>query len=365
MRINLFGQRNILGGGVHFSSFADALRAYAIFGGLVQEWDAGNTESLSKALAASSADDINIWFFRHGATPLFKGRQIFWAIFESDRLSRAFVEGLLTADLIWVPSRWGRDVLVAHGVPDSRVWVVPEGVDPHRYHPFSRNQREPIYRFLTLGKYEQRKGYDQLFEAFARAFRGRADVQLLIKGDYFINQAAKAAELNGRLAALALDNVKLVTGAFGNDDLSALYSYADGFVFPSRAEGWGLPLIEAIASGLPVAATNYSGHSEFLSAIDGLYQPVQYATVPITDPEFQRFWPSDDGQYGCWAQADIDDLARCMTQMVDDREQWAAKGRQASNVVRAMFNWSRAADAAYDCLRSAGLLPAPSIAFNT
>jgi glycosyltransferase involved in cell wall biosynthesis len=56
--------------------------------------------------------------------------------------------------------------------------------------------------------------------------------------------------------------------------LADLYRACDVFVLPTRAEGWGLPLIEAVAAGLPIITTMHSGHTEFLQHVTDSVLPV-------------------------------------------------------------------------------------------
>ena len=64
-----------------------------------------------------------------------------------------------------------------------------------------------------------------------------------------------------------IGNATYLNGELSDDDLAHLTMPVMSCCFPSRAEGWGLPLIEAIATGMPVATTFYSGHSEFLTPV--------------------------------------------------------------------------------------------------
>jgi glycosyltransferase involved in cell wall biosynthesis len=208
-----------------------------------------------------------------------------------------------------------------------------------------------------LGKYEERKGYGQLFEAFKLVQDAGVNAELLIKADYFINQSKKHDQLMADINILEMKNVRLLQGQFSQQDLLALYSSVHGFVFPARAEGWGLPLIEAIASGLPTLATNYSGHTEFLSKIPGLFMPINYDLVPIEDPEFQSIWPSRMGSWGSWAEADVRDLAKKMIDLTENYSEWQKKALGASDIIRHEFSWDVARDKALSSLIRRGLLP--------
>ena len=361
MKINLFGQRNILGAGIHFASFADALRRDTVFNKIIREWDITNQATLIEVVSQTNDGDINIWFPGSQASiPLLKGKNILWAIFESDLLPPQYIATLLKADLVWTPSNWAKRVLVANGFPEEKIDVVPEGVDQYIFHPFKRKLSDSnCYRFLAVGKYEQRKGYDQLLQAFKKGFSTNPKVQLLIKADYFIDDERASNTLKNEIEKTGLQNIKMIRGAIDVKELLQLYRNADGFVLPSRAEGWGLTLVEALACGLPTATVNYSGQTEYLSKIANLYLPVKYKMVPIVDPMFKTYWSSDSGDWGNWAEADVDDLVEQMRDMVKNQSQWNERALLASAIIRAQFNWSKAVNTAIQSLERAQLLHWP------
>jgi glycosyltransferase involved in cell wall biosynthesis len=208
-----------------------------------------------------------------------------------------------------------------------------------------------------LGKFEARKGYVQLFEAFVKAFGKDPKIELLIKGDFFHQgREVRGAKLLDFVKRYDAPNIRLLTGEVSREDMFPIYNSADAFVFPSRAEGWGLPLIEAMATGLPAIATNYSGQTEFLKEVEGFFMPVAHKIVPINDPEYQQFAMGHEGDWGRWAEADIDDLAQKMREMVTHYGEWRQKGIEASRILRSKFNWTNAANIALESLIRHGLL---------
>ena len=85
-------------------------------------------------------------------------------------------------DQVWTPSRWGREQLIANGLPAERIRVVPEGVDADRFapQPAARPEDDHTFRMLCVGKWEKRKGVDDLVSAFCRAFSSGEDVELVL-----------------------------------------------------------------------------------------------------------------------------------------------------------------------------------------
>jgi glycosyltransferase involved in cell wall biosynthesis len=213
------------------------------------------------------------------------------------------------------------------------------------------------FRFLAVGKFEERKGYKQLLRAFADVFGNSVDVQLVIKADYFLDFENKKKTFNEMVATFGISNVTLMDGAWAKERLFALYSCCDAFVFPSRSEAWGLPAIEAVASGLPIVSTFYSGHTEFLQFVESSLFKISTTLQPIDDPEYQRLWPSDAGDYGRWALPSTASIAEGLTATVQRYPIVAEAALANSLLVRERFSWSAAAGKALDHLKRRGLMP--------
>jgi glycosyltransferase involved in cell wall biosynthesis len=364
MKINVIGQHHPTGFGNHFSAFCEHLKKYSYLEGEIFEYRLTDEASVERLVKSATPRDINIWFyaFARPGTLMTRGRNVVWAIFEQDKLAPAYLNKLSRADLIWTPSSWAKAILERQGLPTDKVDLVPEGVDPGIFHPFCRAWHEArsrdTFRFLMVGKFEARKGYTQLVEAFVKAFGKDPKVELLIKGDFFHQgREVRGAKLLDLVRRADAPNIRLLTGEVSREELFMIYNAADAFVFPSRAEGWGLPLIEAMACGLPAIAVNYSGQTEFLKEVEGHFMPVAHRLVPINDPEYQQFALGHEGDWGRWAEADVDDLAQKLQEMVKNYPAWRQNGLRASQILRAKFPWTTATDIALESLIRQGLLP--------
>ena len=356
MTIRLIGPRNTLGVGIHFSNFADILRTYSGLGAQVQEVDCMSQEALWAAAQASRPGDINICFVSIDLAGVYQGTNIQWIVFESTRVPEIIMRTMLRADLVWVPSDWGRQTLIDNGLDPDRVAVVPEGVNPARYHPWTGQRRHPRRRFLTVGKFEQRKSQLETLQAWAQAFGNRNDIELVIKTGYFGSAEAKAQQLVDTVHALKLTNVEVIWGDMTPDQLWELYRSADVFVLPTRGEGWGLPIIEAAAMGLPIVTTMYSGHQQYLQHIASSVVPVSFDLEPIDCPEFQMYYPTTDGNWGQWARPRVDSIASAMLHALDNLDHLRAEAKVNAQTVRGQFSWAASVDQAVAVLQHRGLL---------
>jgi glycosyltransferase involved in cell wall biosynthesis len=107
---------------------------------------------------------------------------------------------------------------------------------------------------------------------------------------------------------------------------------------PAHAEGWGLPVTEAMACGLPVIVTDYSAPAEYLSDDCTYLIPVE-RFVPVRDA---YFFPSG-GALGVWAQPDAGALRELMRRAFENPEEAREKGRRARAKVCARLTWGHAA----------------------
>lgn len=172
-------------------------------------------------------------------------------------------------DELWVPSTHVRQMYVDGGVPAERVVVIPNGVDINTFHPAHVHPDKPqrsrhAVRFLYVGGITMRKGWDVLLDAWDMAFDGRDDVMLSIKAAIAHGAYGTLNErLRTRSQADRLPRVELIAEDFDTARLAALYRSSDVFVAPYRGEGFAMPVLEAMASGLPVITTAGGPTDEF------------------------------------------------------------------------------------------------------
>jgi len=217
-------------------------------------------------------------------------------------------------------SHSGRDDVAAHyGVPPERIDVVTPGVGA-AYQPlpaaqvaaFRRQQGLPDVFLLHVGTLQPRKNILVLLEALARL--GRPDVPLVLVGGkgWFYDT------IEARVTALGLSKQVHFAGYAADDDLPLWYNAATALIFPSLYEGFGLPIVEALACGTPVMAAATSSLPEAGGDVAFYFDPHdpdelagQLAAV-LDDPGLRRrtraAGPAHAARFS-WAQAGRDTAA--------------------------------------------------------
>lgn len=155
-----------------------------------------------------------------------------------------------------------RAELAAAGIPDARIRRIPNGVDTRRFAPAAEPERRRLRRALGLpparialyaGRLAPEKGVDVLLDAWALRARGRRRPGTLV----LLGDGPERGPLERRARDLGVGGAVRFAGA--TEDVAPWLRAADAFVLPSRLEGLSVALLEAMACGLPVVATDVGG----------------------------------------------------------------------------------------------------------
>ena len=136
---------------------------------------------------------------------------------------------------------------------------------------FQYVKREPkdVFTFISVGNLIQIKGFDLLIEAFADAFNDDKSVSLKIVG-----AGTERERLQAIVNQYDMSDRIILLNEVGRDKLKDIYQDGDAFVLASRSETFGVVFIEAMATGLPVIATDCGGPSDFVNEQNGYLIPV-------------------------------------------------------------------------------------------
>lgn len=195
---------------------------------------ASPTPLLWRGLAAMTVHDATPWLHPDAAGARWYARPLY-----PQAIGR-------TAAIFTVSEAAREDLVRSAGAPRERVYVTPNGVDPRFFERrCAEGPRAPY--LLAVGTFEPRKNLPVLLEAFRLLRREGRDLHLVIVGRQAWMQSLPLGDL--------APHVRLA-GRVPDDELLALYGGAVCFVTSSLHEGFGLPLAEAMASGLPAVASD-------------------------------------------------------------------------------------------------------------
>lgn len=144
--------------------------------------------------------------------------------------------------------------------------VIPNGSNEQLFSPSpdGRGERESI-ELIAVGGLARQKGFDILMEAFARARATRPALRLTICGD-----GHDRSHLHELAQRLALDDSVRWRGLVSRDEMPEVFRNADAFVLSSRHESFGVVCIEAMATGIPVLATDCGGPRDIVNETNGI-----------------------------------------------------------------------------------------------
>lgn len=210
--------------------------------------------------------------------------------------ARRIAQTIGRADGVVTPSEFTRRrILERFSFPAERIRAVHHGVDLERYRPRPEEEVEAAKKkygldrpyILHVGAYVPRKNKEGLVRAFARS-RAREDGLLALVG----SKRGNFPEIAREAETLGLRQEIRYLGFVDRDEVAALLSGSRLFVFPSLYEGFGLPLLEAMACGSPVAAARASALPEVCGEAVEYFDPRSVEEISLA---IDRFW-EDEGR---------------------------------------------------------------------
>lgn len=178
------------------------------------------------------------------------------------------------------------DMVRFYGVPPKRIHVIPDGVDTKRFRPIANQDMlvawrlrvfgEDVPYLVYVGKPTERRNLTPLIQAFG----------VLKKSEHIPHKfLIVGADLPGTspfrrvVDQLGLATEVTVLGYLDHDDMVFAYNAADLFVYPSSYEGFGMPVLEAMACGTPVITLNNTAFPEFASGVAHLLPDAAVPTL--------------------------------------------------------------------------------------
>ena len=341
MKINLMSPINQLGYGVAGLNILKALqkKAEVSFFPIGQPQVTTQEDANAVRLGLSNAGHfdanapcIKIWHQNQMAERVGSGKFIGFPIFELDTFNEVERHNLSSCHEIMVCSEWAKGVVQKH--LEQPVHVVPLGVDAELFPVAQPRTPDGKIIFFNCGKWEIRKGHDILIEAFKRVADEISNVELWMMTTNPFNtpeENAKWYQLYNH------PKVKFIPRAETQAEVYNIMSKIDCGVFPSRGEGWNLELLEMMAAGKHVFATNYSAHTEFCTEENCGLIPIQEL-----EPAFDGKWFFGQGN---WAKITDDQVDLLANMMKDFAKNYKNDINSAGVDTAKKFSWENTANA--------------------
>ncbi len=257
-------------------------------------------------------------------------------------------------DELWVPSSWVRECYVRDGVDASKVFVVPNGVSDAFFAeaPALSLPTEKKFRFLFVGGTIPRKGIDILLDGYTRTFTRADDVVLVIKdfgtrtfyrGQNFVEQIRWFQQQPD------VPEIVYIGEELDEQQMNGLYRSCHALVHPYRGEGFGLPIAEAMACGLPVIVTGYGAAMDFCNDERAFLIPADVEYFPdnlVGDLE--------TANRPFWAKPQRNAMEALMERVYRDYPSARQVGERAARWVRENLTWRHAARIAAERLSTSG-----------
>jgi autotransporter strand-loop-strand O-heptosyltransferase len=266
------------------------------------------------------------------------GYSIGYNVWETTEYPPDFFDLIQKYDEFWVPTQWQKDCLIKQGYKKD-VKVIPEGVNGDVFKPAAA-KKSGKFRFVICGRWDYRKSTEDMIRRFLNVFKGKQDIEFILNVDN--THAKDGLTTEERLLKLGLNDPMIKVVRFlSHKEYINLLQNANVFVSCARSEGWNLPLIEAMACGIPSIYSNWGGQLEFAK---GMGLPVKVAGErPASNLDNGTF-----GEFpGNYCEPDWNDFELQLKSAYANNLSLDKKALRDSIDIRTRFTWKNAATTAH------------------
>lgn len=323
------------------------------------EEDPERFAALAERLERPLSGEVD-FHIRHRWPPDFSrpaaGRLVLIQPWEFGRIPQSWVQPLREqVDQIWAYTEYVRQCYLDSGIEPGKVQVVPLGVDTRRFRPGLAPLELPTdtaFKFLFVGGTLFRKGIDVLLEAYRTSFAPDDDVCLVIK-DMGAQTFYRGQNAGERIRQLrddpACPEIVYLTEDLPGAQVARLYAACDCLVHPYRGEGFGLPVAEAMACGLPVIVTAGGACDDFCNSDTGYMIPALRRRIRYQEETAGPPW---------LLEPDGETLKQYLRQVVEAPDQARQRGCRGAARIQRDFTWEKTAERVVEVLEGLAARPA-------
>lgn len=320
--------------------------------GQIQVTNQEDFDSIQYCIENSKKPDFNapcirIWHQNDMSQFVGRGKKIGFPIFELDKFNDIEKHHLSSLDKIFVCSDWAKQVILENiEIASENVCVVPLGVDSSIFKSQSTYSSRDKTIFFNCGKWELRKGHDVILKCFESAFSHNDNVELWMMCHNPFT-FAKGEEWEKLYTSSKLsDKIRLIPRQQTQKNVYDIMKQVDCGIFPARAEGWNLELLELMSCGKNVIATNYSGHTEFCNNNN-------CHLIDITSLELANdgVWFKGQGHWASIQNEQIDQIITYMKNIHQQKQSGDLKINQSGIDTANNFTWRNSAQKIINILK--------------
>jgi hypothetical protein len=373
-KLNLYGPLNQLGYGIFTRGIIKGLAENNVLNfsvlpiGQVHIEDQREAQLLKSLIETMTwerkAPSVAIWH-EFDLTKFSSDKLIAYPIFETTKFNKSAISQLSQMDAVIVASKWAKSVVTDNIGDNVPVFVVPGASDLNDENLEEDYNKNNIFTFINVGKFEKRKAHADLLQAYKQAFSNSPNETRLILHCFNPHMQNYDNNIKGLLSSLGYTvhenstNMGAIIASAGNalvsiprgfipkSQLISLYKYSHVGIYPSRGEGWNLPLVESIQSGLPCIATNYSAHTEYLNAEFNYPQELLLNNFKMETALDNMYFHGDRGY---WASPSIEEMAEKMLYAEKNYAKIMETFGNTSDLIKAKFTWKNSASSLLEVL---------------
>jgi glycosyltransferase involved in cell wall biosynthesis len=262
-----------------------------------------------------------------------------FATFETFEPPQVWTSFLNDNDAVICPSKFNVEVFKAAGITKP-IYHIPHCIDTELYNPgVEPAEKSELFTFLFLGTWKKRKGYPQLLEAWIKEFDIHDKVRLVIKTDRLTMARNEIEQTKQRLGLSQKEIAPIVfeTRVLTEVELPKFIRGADCLISPTLGEGFGLPGLQAMALGVPVAITNFSGCCDYANDQTAtLIEPAGFILLNELD-KIHQF------EHKKWAHVKVETVQSTMRSILTNPEPARAKAQVGAKMVAEQYNYETTA----------------------